>query len=666
MAVHLRRPTHSLDVHSLPLNGGPGPSRQPPRIRQRPSPNSFRSIFGFGLTFRRPRLRLSVLLGCVFCTVLLCGIFDLSPRSMFGANTLVYRREDLQRIWSWEIRHFHHPSKRPVPKAIGLVSSLENPAVPRKKDITPFLGLGTQEDGVQREYLDLISRAKVLAYPVRPPSGSAADLDKVFEQCDFSQNKFVRDCLAFLSSGAGLDHGKRPRKQAPQHKQHFDPVVNKAHYIYKTNGSSPLSSLPTNLFDILGGAVDQRAVIGSERDDYIARPYMKSNDASWETLPVASLTQSSPPPHCDPENPRLFHMYWTGAFNDKPYLTILSFLYTQNLGLSSNPDPSACRPQLWFWINPGQAAALDSDMSEQEMHEFLAKNQWSAPFLHQRFADVIKFKLWVTGERLDAVPELRNEWRSLDTIFNPGGWKIIVPYVDGKPVPSTDDYDRISATLSDIARFVLCHQFGGIYLDTDSLFLRDWEDLWGWGGAFSYRWSYHDAYNTAVIRLNKGSLLGTFLLRTALKNGFDFHPMSISKYLKEAHLDDLLYRLPDALFDAAWLNTEGYQRDKPPRPYFPQFPMFWQPGLPEDSGFDQFFRGSWSYHYHNAWSAVVDQTQNYPNLGPRFWHTLEFMPTDGRQPVRSPSLSWSAVMKRTFEAYVRGDAPNMYGEWLAM
>ncbi len=27
-------------------------------------------------------------------------------------------------------------------------------------------------------------------------------------------------------------------------------------------------------------------------------------------------------------------------------------------------------------------------------------------------------------------------------------------------------------------------------------------------------------------------------------------------------------------------------------------------------------------------------------------------------------LSWSTVLKRTFEAYLRGDRPNMYGEWI--
>lgn len=27
-------------------------------------------------------------------------------------------------------------------------------------------------------------------------------------------------------------------------------------------------------------------------------------------------------------------------------------------------------------------------------------------------------------------------------------------------------------------------------------------------------------------------------------------------------------------------------------------------------------------------------------------------------------LDWSAVIKRTFEAFIRGERPNMYGEWI--
>lgn len=138
---------------------------------------------------------------------------------------------------------------------------------------------------------------------------------------------------------------------------------------------------------------------------------------------------------------------------------------------------------------------------------------------------------------------------------------------------SSASYDRLSVILSDMARFVLCHRFGGIYLDADTILLRDWEELWGWKGAFAYRWSRLENYNTAVLRMNKGSALGSFLFRTALKNGLDFHPMTVSRYTKDAYLEGLLLRLPDALFDAAWLNTENFQRDRPPQPYFTEYAL---------------------------------------------------------------------------------------------
>jgi WD repeat and SOF domain-containing protein 1 len=128
--------------------------------------------------------------------------------------------------------------------------------------------------------------------------------------------------------------------------------------------------------------------------------------------------------------------------------------------------------------------------------------------------------------------------------------------------------------LSDLARFVLCHRFGGIYLDADTLFLRDWEEILGWKGAFAYRWSRMENYNTAIMHLNKNSALGTFIFKTALKNNMDFHPHTIWKYVKDAHLEDLLHRLPDALFDSAWLNTEGFQLTRPPQPFFTESEVF--------------------------------------------------------------------------------------------
>ncbi|KAJ7809416.1 hypothetical protein B0H14DRAFT_1501029 [Mycena olivaceomarginata] len=266
----------------------------------------------------------------------------------------------------------------------------------------------------------------------------------------------------------------------------------------------------------------------------------------------------------------------------------------------------------------------------------LKDSPWASPFLHPRFKDVIRFRLWNTTEQLDGVPEIRDEWRDLQkTLFNSGGHIVSVPEEEedaeteaeedadanaGARPAKTDDmlhrtgskssseYDRLSVILSDMARFVLCHRFGGVYLDADTILLRDWEELWGWKGAFAYRWSRLPKYNTAVLRMNRGSALGTFLFRTALRNGLDFHPMTVSRYTKDAHLEGLLLRLPDALFDGAWLNTEEYQRDRPPQPYFTAFgDCFDTPEInsaaPQALGFDGFFKGSYSYHFHNFWSV---------------------------------------------------------------
>lgn len=342
--------------------------------------------------------------------------------------------------------------------------------------------------------------------------------------------------------------------------------------------------------DRITAAVDD----GSDPDSGLIKKW----GVDWEEAPIrlpkpityqpASLS----PSHCDSEHPRIFHMFWTGPFTDKPYLAILSFLFTQNTGLhlSEYPVDGVCRPQFWLWINPGPAASVPNPTAKRDMFTQLRSNPWASPFLHPRFKDIIHFKMWNTTEQLDGVPELKDEWRSRD-LFNSGGNVITVPsklkeasftttnattstaskeddMVNRTGSKSSSTYDRLSVILSDMARFILCHRFGGIYLDADTIFLRDWEEIWGWKGAFAYRWSRMEKYNTAVLHLNKNTALGKFLFRTALKNNMDFHPMTVSKYTHEAHLEGLLMRLPDALFDPAWLNTEDHQHMRPPQPFF--------------------------------------------------------------------------------------------------
>ncbi|RXW17663.1 hypothetical protein EST38_g8188 [Candolleomyces aberdarensis] len=702
---------------------------------------------------RRKRGPLFISFAClaVFLTVLLVTKSlgrsdwnsDWSNDPTDDGPTLVFHRKHLQQIWKWEIESGHYPSRASVPLEIGLTETLVNPALPHKPPaLKPSRYLSPDSDnfvvdthgvGPKRVYLDLQSHPPNVAYPPRPVPGSVADMDEIMKHCDFSANKYVRDCLEVLRIGGGLDNGQRYRRENMDDwkyiylEQPLNATERAAIHDPPRKSSQPSMRRITKQGGKKGAVVDPdeglTKKIGSEWEEQLVL------SPTLDYRPTATLEKP-----CDPENPKVFHMFWTGSFTDKPYLALMSFLYTQNTGLHLKEWPSdskVCRPQFWLWINPGPAANAHNPTAD--MFEQLKQSPWAAPFLHPRFKGIIQFKRWNTTEQLDGIPEIKHEWRALqESLFNSGGHIISVKKkepattanvtstaADGSTTAtgsseeddeilnrtgskSASSYDRLSVILSDMARFVLCHRFGGVYLDADTIFLRDWEELWGWKGAFAYRWSRLPNYNTAVLRMHRNSALGSFLFRTALKNGLDFHPMTVTRYTQDAHLQGLLLRLPDALFDSAWLNTEEYQRDRPPQPYFTKFQDFFDTpdqtsGSPQALGFRGFFRGAYSYHFHNFWWKPFDPARNFPDLGPRFAKTEqiahenlrkakaaalagaagtttspgdssssandepEFATTPGND---KRDLDWSTVMKRTFEAYIRGETPNMYGEWL--
>ncbi|TDL28714.1 hypothetical protein BD410DRAFT_781248 [Rickenella mellea] len=730
------RPTSYFATLLLPIPGVHG------RQLKIPLPIPSRIYHSTRARFGRKRGCLVLTLGAV---IVLWTLFALTRR--FGSgdkqwptpfqgepSTLVYGRRELQKIWDWEIASGHYPSSREIPEQIGLKVEPLNPGLPRATAKRPLryrpppkpAVSSTKGAGAKRVYLDIQSSPPNVAYPPRPIPGSIADLDVVMDHCDFSKNKYVRDCLEVLRMGGGLDNENRMRRAKADHWR----------YIY-------LEDEPTNSTESLEESKPDPYTVTRRPGEESEDPNLglsKKRGAEWEAAlelprPWTYHTAKSHSEPCDPDYPRLYHMFWTGPFTDKPYLALLSYLYTQNLGLQSPPDyeqRTVCRPQFWLWINPGPAAAVPNPSARKDMFNHLKSNPWAAPFLHPRFKDVIQFKLWNTTEQLDGVPELKDEWRELqEALFNSGGHIIQVPQKKEEPITSSVDdaginslanvtiagddtktgaskpeeedlvnrlgskssssYDRLSVILSDMARFVLCHRFGGTYLDADTILLRDWEELWGWKGAFAYRWSRLEKYNTAVLRMNKNSALGTFLFRTALKNGLDFHPMTVSRYTKDAYLEGLLLRLPDALFDSAWLNTEYYQRDRPPQPYFQAFDDFFDTpaansAAPQALGINGFFRGAYSYHFHNFWWKPFDPSRNFPDLGPRFikgeqqaraalaQSTSSTSKSTGVDPPEAGKdetvddekrdLDWASVLKRTFEAYIRGERPNMYGEWI--
>ncbi|KAF9270182.1 hypothetical protein L218DRAFT_18039 [Marasmius fiardii PR-910] len=585
------------------------------------------------------------------------------PSFFSGRPIMVYEWGDIKDMWQWEILSGHYPSRIEIPEVIGLTKNVDNPALPPKSDrwktqpSTKSVVTNTNGVGSKRLYLDIKHQERNIAYPPRPVPGSIIDLDVIKHHCDYFHKKYVRDCLEVLRVGGGLDKGRFRRVNMDEWK-----------YIYmeteRLNTKLPRSD-------------DEKLFDTKPANDSLPDPRRSSERA----IPPIEL----PPPMryrtypdletpCDTDYPRIFHMFWTGPFTDKPYLATLSFLYTQNTGLHVEVYPNekaACRPQLWLWVNPGPAENVHGGSTAEAMMESVKSSPWMSPFLHPRFRDVIHFKFWDTTEQLDSIGEIKDEWRSLSSLFESNG-KVIKSKggaSQGAPA-SKESYDKVSVVLSDLVRFILCHRFGGIYMDMDILFLRDWEELWGWKGAFAYAWSGMGRYNTAVLHMNKGSALGTFLLRTAVRNDLDVHPKTITRYLDKAHSRDLLYEIPDALFDPAWLNVDHYQRRRPPQPYLTNFRHFFDTPESENAGplalgFDGFFKGAYAYHYHNFWWKPFDPTCNWPDLGPRFEENERKARNGTEQEyIDRRDLDWSAVMKRTFESYIRGERPNMYGEWL--
>lgn len=278
--------------------------------------------------------------------------------------------------------------------------------------------------GLKRVYRTLpfnkLSPVAARSAPSRPAFGSALDMDVVMDHCDFSTGKYVRDCLELLRVNGGLQSSLVRRGKLTAWKA-----------TYFTDG--PTVAQPIREDE------DAHTIFGSS-PSHFAEHLAERHGRTLQTRPSRSLVPTQPHPShpsadpaCDPRHPHLFHIFWAGPFTDKPYMAALSFLFTQNLRLDerigSKQPSDICRPQLWIWINPGPASSLPNPDAEQELRHEMSQNPWSAPLLHPRFTESLKFQLWNTTAQLDGVDELHG-WRD-KPLFQSHGKKYGVRCKDG-------------------------------------------------------------------------------------------------------------------------------------------------------------------------------------------------------------------------------------------
>ena len=169
---------------------------------------------------------------------------------------------------------------------------------------------------------------------------------------------------------------------------------------------------------------------------------------------------------------------------------------------------------------------------------------------------------------------------------------------------------------SDLLRFVALYFFGGLYVDADTMFLRDMRDLHG--QSFAFKWDFSVTYyNTAIMGLPKGSPLVPQIIENAKEcSAKAFYPTTIHNYLNcTIGVCRGLKMMPSALFNPSqasqtnwhWQSNSGIGHDRDVgTDWFFDRPRLWD--------LDHFFPGAYTFHWHNRWMHPVHNESFFADL----------------------------------------------------
>jgi hypothetical protein len=248
-----------------------------------------------------------------------------------------------------------------------------------------------------------------------------------------------------------------------------------------------------------------------------------------------------------------YHMYWQGPFTTKQAFSVKSLLATQKR-----------RGEVFLWLDPEDGYP---GHQQNELLRSLAPDVSVRPF--------------------HAAQECR-----------------------GTPLEGRTELMEHASPLerANLLRLVTLYRYGGVYLDLDTMFLRDLSDLFHqpfMTDDFTYRWSADLPYgNNAVIRFCRGSENALKLLERGAREG-SCNPRVVLRFEGGEDID--LTVLPCAFFDPLWPHLDGKsQLERPPfddfAGFFRKFSWRFRPG-PDAGSYRDFFPGAFAYHWHNNWDA---------------------------------------------------------------
>lgn len=257
-----------------------------------------------------------------------------------------------------------------------------------------------------------------------------------------------------------------------------------------------------------------------------------------------------------------YHIFWNVGleFSRKQMMTIKSYLCTQNLQ----------KTRLHLWSNV--------DLTNLDILK---------PYLNY-----IEFKIWNPELEIIGTPL---ECRKNDI------WK-------------NDKYNWIRG---DMFRILTLYKYGGLYVDMDVVFLRDFSPLLN--QEFMYKWSFQqDMINGAVMRLFKDSALSKDLIETMC----DINPIeestswSTQLYQKVREKNKNWTIFPATFFNTEWqINIYKFAdkfEDYDEMRNFIMYPM------KKTRYSHEFYDGAFSWHWHNNWETEIEQGSKWQLLEEKF------------------------------------------------
>ncbi|GAM89355.1 hypothetical protein ANO11243_073920 [Dothideomycetidae sp. 11243] len=243
-----------------------------------------------------------------------------------------------------------------------------------------------------------------------------------------------------------------------------------------------------------------------------------------------------------------YHVYWAGPATWRLEIFVKAYLYTQNLPCS----------RLWVW--------LDADRSPTAVEKMLTKDPLFARFLPFVERGDLKVVAWNFPTRIALPPDM-DHTDGIGYYTTPGKPNIkgeshiadgIIADATGQQwlTLTPKQMTFLPQAISDAVRFVILHQYGGVYMDMDVLMLRDFRPLLlPKHHAFAERWAAHSHpgdYNTAIMSLTANSSLSSYLLRGGVRMATNFHPRVIGRMAWKDGRDREFLMLETAAFDPIW------------------------------------------------------------------------------------------------------------------